>query len=175
MSPKEKSQIIQMLERSREEFNAAASGVEESRGADKPAPDRWSVVECVEHVAFVEGRFLDRLENSPREEAPAADEQKEVHLAASIPDRSNRVVAPEAVRPTGRWASLAEALDQFNAARTRTIQFAEAEGAEVYARSVDHPRFGKLNGMELLVVIAGHSRRHADQIREIRASLKDRN
>jgi len=171
MSPKEASEIVQILERSREEFNAAAIGVTEAHALTKPEPDRWSVLDCVEHVAFVEGRFLGWLQAAPRENAPPLDKQKEADLGVRVPNRSVRAQAPEAARPTGRYASLAEALDQFNAARDKTIEFAEACGPDIYALALEHPRFGKLNGMEFLMVVAGHARRHAEQIRETRTVL----
>jgi hypothetical protein len=33
--------------------------------------------------------------------------------------------------------------------------------------AVEHPRFGTVNGVGLLVLMAGHARRHAAQIREL--------
>ena len=171
MSPQERTEIVQILESSREVFNSACAGVAEEHAKSQPAPDRWSVLDCVEHVTFVEQRVLGRMEQTAPGNAPAVDKQKEAHLAARLPDRTERVMAPEAIRPAGRYASLAEALEQFNAARTRTIEFAQARGEDVYALALEHPRFGKLNGMEFLVLIAGHARRHAEQIREARAAL----
>jgi len=171
MSPQERIEIVQILESSREAFNSACDGVAEEHAKSQPAPDRWSVLDCVEHVTLVEQRVLGRMEQTPTGEAPPVDKQKEAHLALRVPDRTERAVAPEAIRPTGRYGSLAEALEQFNAARTRTIEFAQARGEDVYSLALDHARFGKLNGMEFLVLIAGHSRRHAEQIREARAAL----
>jgi hypothetical protein len=81
------------------------------------------------------------------------------------------VQAPEAVLPGGRFTTLAQALEQFNAGRTRSIQFAEDRCDELYFLASEHPRFGPVNGVELLIIIAGHCRRHAEQIRETRAAL----
>ena len=171
MSPQTRSEIIHILESSREEFNAAAGGVAEEHAKSKPAPERWSVLDCVEHVTFVETRVLVRLQETPPGGAPPVDKQKEADLAARVPNRSVRAEAPEALRPVGRYATLVEAIEQFNAARARTIEFAQASGENVYALALEHPRFGKLNGMEYLVLVAGHARRHAEQIREARAAL----
>jgi hypothetical protein len=67
---------------------------------------------------------------------------------------------------------LEEATAQFNAARDRTTRYAEEHSRELYSISIDHPRFGKLNGVEVLVLMAGHTQRHADQIREIARSFE---
>ena len=168
MAPQERIDIVQVLEDGRREFNAAAA-VPESLASACPEPGRWSVLECVEHVGTVEDRFLGWLQNAKRMESPRVDPEREADLAVRVRDRTNRVEAPQVVRPAGRFTSLAEALAYFNAARSRTIQFAEERAADLYSLAADHPRFGALNGVELLVLMAGHALRHADQIREIKA------
>jgi uncharacterized damage-inducible protein DinB len=170
MAPQERSEIVDILEKSRQDFNAAAS-VSESQASAKPEAGRWSVLECVEHVTTVEGRFMGWLEAAERLEAVQIDKQKEAELMDRVTNRSVRAEAPEVVRPSGRFTSLADALEQFNAARSRTIQFAQDRSADLYWLTATHPRFGALNGTELMVIIAGHARRHAEQIREVRTSL----
>ena len=171
MAPEERSELISALEKSQQEFQAAAAGLSEEQARAKPEPSRWSVLECVEHVTVVEEIFLGRLEAAPRLESPRVDKQREGELAARVPDRTNRAEAPERARPTGRFASLAEALDQFHLARARTMQFARDRAADLYSLSLEHPRFGSLNGAEYIVIIAGHARRHAAQIREAKSAL----
>lgn len=171
MSPETRSEITQILENSRQELNAAVHGVSEGHANTSPEGGRWSVLQCVEHVTFVEGRFLGWLEQAKRLEEPRIDKQKEADLAARVVQRANRVEAPEAARPVGRFTTLAQALDEFNAARTRTIQFTEERAGDLYFLEVEHPRFGAMNGPELVRIIAGHAERHAAQIREVRAVL----
>src|SRR6266853_6894655 len=97
------NQIIDTLENSRQEFLAASDGVSESQAKTAPAPGRWSVLDCVEHVTIVEERFLGWLENGRKLDAPRIDPQIEARLAARVRDRSTKVEAPEPVRPTGRF------------------------------------------------------------------------
>jgi hypothetical protein len=169
MAPKERSErseIVENLERSRQEFLAAVAGITEAQAKERPHPERWSVLDCVEHVATVEVRFQGWLEGAKKLDAPRVDKEKEV------PDRSTRVKAPEAVVPSGRFTTLAQALEQFNTGRTRSVQFAEERSDDLYCLAAEHPRFGPVNGVELLIITAGHSRRHAEQIKETRAALK---
>jgi hypothetical protein len=174
MAPGERSEIIDILEKSREEFQAAANGVPELLANARPETDRWSVLECVEHVATVEEIFLKRLAGGEYTEAPPADKGKEVALAARVVDRSTRRQAPEAILPKGRFKSLAEGLEKFHAARGRTVQFARERAEDLYTLASAHPVFGPLNGVEALTIIAAHARRHAAQIREVRAVLEKR-
>jgi hypothetical protein len=171
MTPEQRTDLVDALEKSRQEFQDAVAGVREEHAGAKPDPARWSVLECVEHVTVVEEIFLSRLEAAPRLESPRVDKQREAELAARVPDRTNRVEAPERVRPTGRFASLAQAMEGFHTARSRTMQFARDRAADLYSLSLEHPRFGSLNGAEFLVLIAGHARRHATQIREVKSAL----
>ena len=174
MSPAERTQIVDMLEQSREDFRAAVAGVSESLATTRPEAERWSVLECVEHVATVEEMFLKRLASGEYSEAPAGDTAKEASLAARIVDRSSRRQAPETVVPKGRFTSLAEGLEQFEGARGRSLQFARERAADLYTLASMHPAFGPLNGVEALIIIASHSRRHAEQIREARAAIEKR-
>lgn len=172
MAPKERNEIVENLERSRQEFIAALAGLTESQANARPDPERWSVLDCVEHVTTVEERFQGWLNAAKKLDAPRIDKAKEAGLLARVPDRSTRVKAPEAVVPAGRFTTLEQALEQFNAGRTRSIQFAEDRCDDLYCLASEHPRFGPVNGVELLIIIAGHSRRHAEQIREARAALE---
>lgn len=171
MGPETRTEIVQCLEDSRAEFLEAVSGVTDLQAKAHPQAGRWSVLDCIEHVVTVEERFFGRLEKAPREGAPPLNKEHEGELHARVKSRSTRAEAPEPVRPTGRFASLTEATYAFQTARARTIQFAEQQGAEVYTRAESHPRFGSLNGAEMLLIIAGHAQRHAAQIRELRVEL----
>ncbi len=144
----------------------------ESLANVRPEEGRWSVLECVEHVTTVEESFLARLVSATPGESPPEDKAKEAALTARVVDRSNRRQAPEAILPKGRFASLAEGLEEFHGVRSRAVQLARDRAADLYSLSTIHPALGPLNGVETLTLIAGHSRRHAEQIREVRAALE---
>jgi prephenate dehydrogenase len=65
-------------------------------------------------------------------------------------------------------------LERFHAARGRTMQLAQERAADLYTLASAHPVFGPLNGVEAMIIIAFHSRRHAEQIREVRAAIEKR-
>jgi DinB superfamily len=164
----------QILEASRQEFLAASAGLTEAQACTRPEEGRWSVCECVEHVAIVEERFLGFLENGERAGSPVIDPQKEANLIDRVPDRTERVQAPEMVHPSGRFATLADAIAAFSAIRARSIRFAQERASDLSSLGWTHPRFGALNGREVLILMAGHCRRHAAQIREVRAAVEEK-
>ncbi len=171
MAPAESSAIVKILEDSRADFHAAVDGISESHAKVCPAPGRWSVLECVEHIALSESRLLGWLQNPIADPAPPVDKEKEARLFTGVASRTQRVEAPEPARPTGRFATLADAMEQFDAARAGSIRFAERQGERLYALAARHPFFGACNGQEVMVLMAAHARRHATQIREIRTAL----
>jgi len=175
MSPAEKIAIVSVLEASRDDFQAATAGVSESLAKTRPGENRWSVLECVEHVTTVEEIFLARLASGETTgEAPPEDVAKEAALQLRLADRSTRRQAPEAILPKGRFTSLAEGLDAFDAVRARSLQFARDHAADLYALVSSHAVLGLLNGVEAMTIIAGHSGRHAAQIREVLGTLENR-
>ena len=171
MAPQGGIDIVQCLEDSRAEFLAAAGGLSEAQADASPAPGRWSVVECIEHVVVAETRFLGWLRNPIAEPPPPANKEKEAMILSRVAARATGVEAPEPVRPSGRFTTLTEAITEFEAIRDRSIQFAEDQGAGLYSLAAKHPFLGACNGAEVMVLIAAHSRRHAGQIREIRTVL----
>jgi hypothetical protein len=172
MAPQERTEIVENLERSRQEFLATLAGLSDSQAKTRPAPERWSVLDCVEHVTMVEDRFLGFLQKAEKQDSPSMDKEKEAGLMASVPNRATRIQAPEAVWPQGRFETLAQAIEKFNSERGRSIQFAEEHCDDLYSLASAHPRLGPMNGVEFLILIAAHARRHAEQIRETRAALE---
>lgn len=163
--------LIEALEAGRLDFLDAVAGLTESAAMKKPSPDRWSVLECMEHVITVEGRFQGWLENgSPID--PAPNPQNEARLFSTLTDRSNKAKAVEAVLPTGRFLSLADAIAAFNSARDRSVHIVKDRGETLYAVGAKHARFGDINGIEVVHLMVGHARRHAMQIREARAAVE---
>ena len=153
------------------EVSQAVAGLTDEHASVHPGEGRWSVLECVEHIALAERRFLGLLENGGHLDAPDTDEQKGPALLARLSSRSTRAQAPDPVRPVGRFSTLAHALEDFNAARAQTLGFVEAHFPELDGRSARHPFFGLMSGYHFLFLMTGHTLRHAEQIRETRAAL----
>lgn len=166
MAPSEIQDVTGQLESARAELMVVVSGLTDEQARTRPAPDRWSVLECLEHVSRVERRFLGMVRDSAPGTPAERDVAKEAALRERVLDRSNRRTAPEVVHPAGKYGSISEALQDFNAARDETLRFALAEGGNLMSRSANHSVLGPLNGVEALLLIAGHGRRHTAQMRE---------
>jgi uncharacterized damage-inducible protein DinB len=161
--------LIDRLSQSRAEFLDAVAGVSEEQARTTPAQDRWSVLDCVEHVVNAERALLAGFERAtPTSSADATE--AEAKILAQGANRSRRFEAPERARPTGRFGSLAEAVAAFQQSREATIRFVEFSANDLRACTQRHPLRGEVTGYECMLLMIMHPIRHAAQIREIRSA-----
>jgi uncharacterized damage-inducible protein DinB len=165
--------LLTILQQSREIFLNSFSGVTEEQSRLKPAADRWSVLDTVEHLTTAETIQLKLISTQRIPRAGDAPNREHAFLQM-IPNRTHKMESPEGARPIGRFATLAEAAEQFNATRAGVIRFLEQHTEDLRASEVKHPHpaAGMVSICEMLVAMAMHANRHAAQIEEIRKTLK---
>ena len=171
LSDKERDSAIKRLTRSRQTLLEAVDGVTENQARWKPAPDRWSILEYVEHLAVSDDALVDLIQRSLETPArPETEEQRREReqkiRETPIPRGVNR--APETLRPGARFASLGEALAAFQAARERTLEYALKTQDDLRSHFAPHSVLGPLDGYQWLTGNAHHAESHAGHIREIR-------
>ena len=171
MDKSDRVQLLKMLAESREALFAAAANISDEQARIRPAPDQWSVLDCVEHVAIAEHFMLTTIAAKSAPAPPSGDRGREEFLLREIPNRAKKISAPERAHPTGRFPTLDAALEQFNQSRARTIDYVKHCDKDLRAHTAPHPLFGPITGQEYLIVIALHPARHAAQIREVRTAL----
>ena len=164
--------IFEELQDSAAEFEAAARSFDDQGARIRPGPEQWSVLECIEHVIAAEKRMAGRIREAPRSGGPAPDAAREAQLAAGVRDRSARVKAPDPVVPTGKYASVEEALKAFRDGRAEATGILREHAETLESMLISHPFFGLVNGREAALMIANHARRHAAQIQECRTAAK---
>lgn len=162
---------VQYLEQTRDGVVEATKGLSEAQMKFKPAPDRWSVAETLEHIALAEDFLMQNVtEKIMKAPAGAADRDTakiDAMVLAMIPDRSHKAQAPPELVPTGRW-SPSETLNHFLKSRARTIEFLKST-PDLREHVADSPIGQPLDAYEWLLFIAAHSERHTKQINEVKA------
>jgi uncharacterized damage-inducible protein DinB len=163
--------MLSVLERTRDDFLNAVAGVTEDQAQLKPSSDRWSILECAEHVVSAErGMFTAITQRSAPLSSPNGHGREEGFLRNGT-DRSRKYTTSASLAPAGRFATLAEAVARFRELRAHTIEFVAACRADLRDIEVPHPIGGLVTGQECLALLAVHPARHAAQIREVRQSL----
>jgi hypothetical protein len=162
---------LQYFQQTRDGVTAAVKGLSEAQLKFKPAPDRWSVAEILEHITLVEDSLFqnvtEKIMKAPAG-APGRDTAKiDAMIVAMLPDRSQKRQAPAEFVPSGRWTP-EETLDHFLKSRAKTIAFLEST-PDLRAHVVDSPLGQPLDAYEWLLFIAGHSERHTKQMLEVKA------
>jgi hypothetical protein len=172
MEPQEKQEMLSALEGSHRALLTAVQDVTEEMAGRAPGPGRWSIRQCLEHVAVVEDYLLRQIETATPAESPMVNLRREAAIRERGADRTRPVLAPEPAQPMGRFSTMAEALDHFRETRSRTIRFVEACTLDLRSQITSHPMIGTVNCYETLLIMAVHPRRHAKQIAEIRAAVE---
>jgi hypothetical protein len=171
----ELDKAIKYLEKTHAEVVKATKDLSEAQWNFKQAPDRWSVAEVTEHIASAEDFLMEMIQEKVMK-APARTEADDVKaldelVLKQIPDRSNKVQAPEPLRPNNRFGSPKDSLKHFKESRDKTVAFLK-KTKDLRQHAVDSPLGKKLDGYQWVLFIAAHSERHTKQIDEVMADAK---
>ena len=169
----EKDKALHYLEATKKNVLEATKGLSETQWNFKPAPERWSVAQVMEHIAAAED-FIRGLVQEQVMKAPAGEPGRDVKktddgVLAMVPDRTNKVQAPEPLVPTNRFGTPEGSIKHFAESRATTEDYLRtATGLRDHV--ADSP-MGKLDGYEFVLLIAAHSERHTKQINEVKADV----
>src|SRR5580658_2055717 len=123
MNANERKQILALLEDSRAALLSSLDGVSDERARRIPAPGRWSILGCVEHLAVSEDYFFAQILNATPSDPPLINLVREAKMLARGADRSRKMESPPEGHPTGAFPTLAAALEHFQDSRNRTVEF----------------------------------------------------
>jgi len=173
LSKKERKFSADLMKNTKTDLQNAIKSLSQAQLDYKPASDRWSVKECVYHIAVSEKNLWVMLEKSMKE--PATPEKKkdlkvtDEQVVKMIEDRTNKVKTFPAFEPqnTG-YKSLDDAINDFKVNRTAHIKYIKATSEDMRNHFVQMP-FGLLDCYQLSLMIASHTNRHTQQLNEVKA------
>lgn len=166
------------FEQTKAGITGAAKGVSSAQWNFKPAPDRWSIAENLEHVVLVLERILGPIrEQLAQAPAFAAADRPVIDdlVIHNFPTRLQKFSSPDSVRPSGRW-TLSQALDRLDKGYAELVQYIGStpdlrervvEAAPL--RAVSQGKYETMDGYQWALAAAAHTERHAKQILEVKA------
>ncbi len=171
LTEKERETALALLARSRTAVLNAVEGVSEAQARWRPTADRWSILEYIEHLAVSDDGLValvkKSLETPPYAETEEERRAREQKIRATpIPRGVNH--APERLRPSARFGSLAETVAAFLAARERTLEYARSTTDDLRKHFAPHPVLGSMDAYQWLCGNARHAESHAAHVVEIR-------
>jgi len=167
----EKDKTILYLETTKKGVIDATRGLSDAQWNFKAGPDRWSIAQCVEHLALAEDyiRQMDVEKVMVAPPVPDRDTKKiDDGLMAQVPDRSHKLQAPEPIVPVNHFGSPDASLKHFIESREKTEEFLKTTPG-LRDHAIDGPTGVKMDGYEFVLLIAAHSERHTKQILEVKA------
>jgi hypothetical protein len=175
ITPQERQKLFDYLRSSEEKFLALLDGVGETAWVWKPAPERWSVGECAEHIVRTERSLFETAKRAlaapENPEWAEKTKDKGAFIERVMPDRTGRAQAPQEVRPT-EGLTKAQVMDQFRATREELAKLMEDQTLPLKSHTEDHPFpvFGTLNAYQWIIYVPLHTIRHSKQIEEVKAT-----
>lgn len=175
LSMGEREEILGLYSKAQRELLDLVASTPDDLWAKKPAPDRWSVSEIVEHIASAEPMLFGMAQQALA--APADPNWALVEgglstdkFLAMLQNRTQKFQAPEPLQPKGGWTR-ADALAKFGAARAVTAEFVRRTDQPVKKHVAKGPA-GPMTAHQMLILIGGHNLRHNAQIREALEQLQ---
>jgi hypothetical protein len=173
ISRKEKKFAVTYLEETRDDLFNTVSGLTEDQFNFKPSEEKWSIRECIQHIALAEvnlRQMVDASLNQPanpekKGEIKVTDEQ----MIKMFTDRSGKFKASEPLKPEqSTFATATDALGNFKLNREKLIKF--IKNTKIDLRNYISPGpGGMLDAYQWILAIGAHSNRHTQQIAEVKA------
>jgi DinB superfamily len=135
----------------------------------KPATDRWSIAEIVEHLVLIEARvqsIVGGMSEAPEAAYESDPTQIDEFIFNEVPKRSKKINAPALVCPIHQWSG-AEGIEHFTESRQQTIRL--LLNSSLRGHVVPHPVHGPWDGYQWLLAAAAHTARHTEQIGEVKS------
>jgi len=139
----------------------------------KADSSKWSVEDCVKHIAMAEMGLWKMTQDGlsqpanpeKRSEIKATDEQ----LIKSVQDRSAKFQAAEPMQPKNTpFKSMEEATNSFKENRNKLIKYIDDTQEDLRNHVINFP-LGMMDAYQVVLLISAHSNRHTQQIKEVMA------
>lgn len=177
ITDQERDAAVARLESSRDKLLTALHGVTEEEALFKPTPERWSILQLVEHLATSDPGLMGLIRKaleSPAQPDLMEGARKHDHRFLGelkpLPRGVNK--APEFLLPKSEYSKLGEALAAFLRARETTLEYARSTQDDLRSHFSNHNLLGPMDGFQWLVACAVHVESHTLQILELRELWK---
>jgi hypothetical protein len=173
ISKKERNYAAKLLKDTEKNLKDQLKGLSAVQLKFKPAPDKWSIEECVKHIAVSEDMFWHMMDSTmkltanpeKRGEISVTDEK----LVQMIEDRSKKFKTSEKLTPeNSSFKDADEAFEAFKKQRDKLVEYVKSTSDELRNHVATTP-VGMLDSYQLILFTAAHSNRHTQQIIEVKA------
>lgn len=168
MKPDERQRLIAHLEMTESWLVSELEGLSAEQLKFRAAPDTWSIMDVVEHLAVAEPQYWKQLQDSMKQPSSASTAKPAATDAGILwygIDRTNRQRTGEARTPKGRWDDVRTSFGEFRKLRGTMLDYARNTQDDLRSRMLID---GNMDVYQWFLMISTHSQRHILQIREIK-------
>jgi hypothetical protein len=173
LTDKERKGAVDLLTSTEQGVFNSLAGLSEAQMNFKPAPDKWSIADCVKHIAVTEIALWQMANTALKQPAnpekrgdiKATDDQ----VVQMVESRAQKVKTAPPMEPQNTsYKSTPDALSSFFDNRKKLIEFVSTTDEDMRDHVVALP-FGSFDSYQMVLFIAAHSNRHTKQIEEVKA------
>lgn len=176
LSDADRTMLLTQLTQTRNHLIKTLEGLTSAQLHFKASENSWSIIECVEHLALTEEMFLKTVHKSvaegPKPELRDSLVFTDDQIMPMIVDRSNKVKTAQPFEPSGKFGSPDETVEALLNTRTELMEYVMNTDDDLRNCFNSDLPFGTVDGVQLIVFIAGHAERHILQMEEV---MKDEN
>ncbi|TMI78780.1 MAG: DinB family protein [Bacteroidetes bacterium] len=140
----------------------------------KTKPDKWSIRECIYHIAISENTLWRLLQSTMKQ--PANPEKRsdikltDDQVIRMAEDRSRKFKTTQNLEPKNTpYKTLDEALESFKSIRTEHIKYMKTTTEDLRNHIAQLP-VGWVDCYQICLFMSAHSNRHMQQIEELKAA-----
>jgi len=175
LTNEEKKMVAKNLDATLKVLEKSIKGLSDAQLNFKAAPDRWSIKECVYHLAISETNIWNWAQGTLA--APAnADKRKDIkitdeQLLAGVEDRTNKIKTSENFEPkNAKWETAAEALKFLQDERQKHIDALKASTEDYRNHVTEQSPVGPMDAYQIVLLMSAHTVRHSKQIDEVKTA-----
>lgn len=172
LNDEERKIIVQILEASLEKFEIATQNLSEEQLFFKVKLNKWSIAECIEHVALAEIRFPEIVQEEMKK--PSNPEYlskikiKDEKIRPKMLSRIWKAKSPEVFKPSGKYQNPKDAIIAFKEQRLKTINYIRATKDDLRNHFWKHPLTGTIDLYQTFILMSAHLERHIEQMEKIK-------
>lgn len=173
LTKEERKLAADFLTDTKNDIRDAIQGLSQAQLTFKSAPGKWSVEDCLKHIAMSEqilwGMVDAGLKTPVTPEKRSEVKLKDEQVIKNVEDRSTKVKTFALLEPGNTpFASAEEAMVSFSKNRDKLIEYVNTTNDDLRNR-INQLTVGVYDSYQMILFIGAHSNRHMQQINEIKA------
>jgi hypothetical protein len=173
ITDKERNYAIDLLTKTEQGVFKSLVGLSDAQLNFKAAPDRWSIADCVKHIAVSEGGLWQMtdaaLKAAANPEKRSAIKATDDQVVTMLESRAQKVKTIAPLEPQNTpYKSLTDAIASFYVEQEKLIEFVRTTNDDLRDHVVTFTP-GSFDSYQMVLFIAAHNNRHTQQIEEVKA------